>query len=115
MTQRRGFDIVLLAKRINLRLREHNRLHPARRVLVTPAMSRILENDPDYLPLRSRKPGRAIRRPLNPTIRTITEIATALDTSVGDLLGEPLRLAPADRVRLVAAQHTIKAILDLEN
>jgi len=39
-------DIVALAKRIN-RLREEYRQTHRRRILITPAMSRILENDPD--------------------------------------------------------------------
>jgi hypothetical protein len=100
--QQNRFDIVTLAKRINRRREEYNRLHPDNPVAISSAMSRILENDDDYIPYRQRAAVRKRRRAaMNPAISTLVEIAAALDTTVGDLLGEPAyRITPADRKRL---------------
>ena len=84
----RSFDIVALAKRVNQRREEWNRLHPGRAVQITPAMSRILENDPEYIPARRRNPTKRRRAARNPSIGTLVQIAAALGTTVGDLLGE---------------------------
>lgn len=93
----RSFDIVALAKRINKRREEHNRLHPGRRLRIDERLSRILANDPDYLPYREPVDGKRQRATRNPTIATLVEIANALDTTVGDLLGEPWPIGPAER------------------
>jgi hypothetical protein len=95
-----SFDVVTLAKRINQRREEWNRLHPDRPVRVSSAMSRILENDPDYLPYRERRAGKRQRPVLNPTVSTLVQIASALGTTVGDLLGEPMPLSPAEEKML---------------
>src|SRR5205085_3023889 len=95
------FDIVALAKRVNQRREEWNRLHPDRRVRITAAMSRVLENDPHYLPYRRRGAAKKQRPVSNPTVRTLVEIAAALGTTVGDLLTEPPpRLSPTERAIL---------------
>jgi hypothetical protein len=91
------FDIVALAKRLNQRHEEWSRLHPGQRVPVTSAMSRILENDPDYLPYRPRAAGKRQRPVTNPSVRTLVQIAAALGTTVGDLLGEPWPVGPLER------------------
>src|ERR1044072_2902750 len=100
--QRDRFDIVTLAKRINRRREENNRLHPDPPVAISSAMSRILENDEDYIPYRQRAANRKRRRAaMNPAVSTLVDIAVALDTPVGDLLGEPAyRITPADRKKL---------------
>ena len=95
-------DIKALAKAINRRRQEHNRLHPDRPIRITPAMSRILENDDEYLPYRERTRGKRQRAVVNPSLKTMVNIARALGTTVGDLLGEPMiQLSPADRQRVM--------------
>jgi hypothetical protein len=95
------FDIRALAKAINRRRNDLLARRLWRKVPVTPAMSRILENDEDYVPYRQRKAGRARRAQSNPAIGTIVEIAAVLDTTVGDLLGErAYRITNADRDRI---------------
>jgi hypothetical protein len=99
---RGGFDIKALAKAINRRRLEHNRLHPGRPLRITPALSRILENDDEYVPYRRRDSGKRRRAAKNPSIRTLVNIARMLDTTVGDLLGEPKSpISPADRRRIL--------------
>jgi len=105
------FDIVALAKQLNLRLAEHNRLHPGAPVRITPAMSRILENDPDYIPYRERAIGKRQRPVRNPSIRKLAEIASALGTTVGDLLDEPWPVSPAERLVLVRTVAVIRRLI----
>jgi len=114
---RREFDIVALAKRINQRREEYNRLHRQNPVAITPAMSRILENDEEYIPYRSRTKGRKRRPPaMNPTISTLVEIAAALETTVGDLLREPAyRVTVADRRRIRDFVRYLTMLFDLDS
>ena len=105
------FDVVAVAKRINQRRQEHDRMNPGQPVRIIPILSRILENDPDYLPARRRKPGKRQRPIVNPSIRSLLLIADALGTTVGDLLGEPWPLSPADRKALVAVVGVIRQLL----
>lgn len=105
------FDIVALAKRINLRREEFNAAH-RQRLRITSAMSRILENDPEYVPYR-RRAGTKKRRPAqNPSIRTLVEIASRLETTVGDLLGELTipPLTPVEREKLRAALRSLEKL-----
>ena len=109
------YDIKALAKTINRRREEYNRLHPSRPVRITPAMSRILENDDEYVPSRRRTPGKRRRPATNPSIRTIVNIARALGTTVGDLLGEPTtHLSPADRQRVIEFARYLTSLLRFE-
>jgi transcriptional regulator with XRE-family HTH domain len=108
-----GFDIVVLARRINQRRKEHNRLHPDRPARITSAMSRILENDPGYIPHRERRDGKQQRPSRNPGIATLVRIAAALGTTVGDLLGEPCApLSPTERAVLARAIYVIRGLID---
>jgi hypothetical protein len=97
-----SFDARAMAKRINRRRQEYNRAHPDHPVRITPAMSRILELDEEYVPYRGRRSARRPRASaVNPTIATLVTIARALGTTVGDLLGEPAyQLSLTDRRRL---------------
>ena len=97
MRTRNSFDVVALAKRLHRRIEEHDDLHGHRSLAITPAMSRILENDPDYIPRRARDAGKKQQPVRNPSIRILVEIANALGTTVGDLLGEPWPVSPAER------------------
>ena len=82
---------------------------------ITPAMSRILENDDEYVPSRRRTPGKRRRPATNPSIRTIVNIARALGTTVGDLLGEPTtHLSPADRQRVIEFARYLTSLLRSE-
>jgi len=111
---RNGFDIRTLAKTINRRREEYNRRHPDHPVAITPAMSRILANDEEYVPYRSRAAGPLRRPAVNPAISTLIEIAASLETTVGDLLGEPAyRITPADRKRLREIVAYLTALFDL--
>lgn len=89
-------DIKALARRVHQRWLEYRRRHPTRSVPISDSLSRILEHDPDYTPQRRRvrhKPRRLLQ---NPGVFTLKEIADALETTVGDLLGEPHYTAPSD-------------------
>ena len=114
---RNAFDVVALAKTINRRRQEYNRLHPDHPAAITPAMSRILENDDEYIPYRTRKAARSRRyASVDPSISTLVEIAAALGTTVGDLLGEPAyRITVADRRRLRDFVRYLTALFDLES
>ena len=82
-----SFDVVIFAKRVHLRLQIYEKLH-GERPKITPALSRILELDPDYTPYRVRS-GTKRRRPMkNPSISTAVKIAELLECSVGELVGE---------------------------
>jgi hypothetical protein len=107
----RHFDVVALAKRINQRREEWNQLHPEQPVRITGVMSRILENDPDYLPYRRRDPAKKQRPVLNPSVRTLMAIADVLGTTVGDLLGEPWPVSPHERRMLAATAGAIRRLL----
>lgn len=112
-----AFDIRALAKRINQRRKEYNRHHRENPVSITPAMSRILENDEEYIPYRSRTKGRKRRPPaMNPSIATVVEIAATLETTVGDLLGEPAyRVTVVDRRRIREFVRYLMELLDLDS
>ena len=78
-------------------------------------MSRILENDEDYTPYRARARGKLQRPVTNPTLKTLVSIARELDTTVGDLLGEPAyQISPADRTRVLQFVRYLAALLRLE-
>jgi len=96
MTKPPSFDVVALAKRINERRQEYNAAHD-RRLPITPEMSRILENDDEYVPYRKRRSARS-NRVRDPRLSTVVEIARSLGTTVGDLLREPphTSFGPAD-------------------
>jgi hypothetical protein len=106
-----SFDIVALAKRIGQRREEWNRLHPDAPVRVSSVMSRILENDPDYIPYRPRAGKKRHRASRNPSVRTLAAIADVLGTTVGDLLGEPFILAPTDRAMVAEGVRAIREFL----
>ena len=106
-----GFDVVALAKRLGQRLKELDE-RGGKRVPITPAMSRILANDPDHVPYRPRLAKRyQVTR--NPTVATLMTIAAALETTVGDLLGEPAPspLSPTDRARTRALLRHLQKLV----
>ncbi|MGH7486043.1 MAG: hypothetical protein ACREMY_10655 [bacterium] len=114
---RSAFDVVALAKTINRRREEYNRAHPDGPAPITPAMSRILENDDEYIPYRTRKAKRSRRyASVDPAISTLIEIAASLKTTVGDLLGEPAyRITIADRRRLRELVRYLITLFELDS
>lgn len=115
MSDSASFDIRALAKAINRRRNDLLSRRPWRKVPVTPAMSRILENDEDYIPFRRRKAVRVRRGQLNPAIGTVVEIAAALDTTVGDLLSEhAYRITNADREHVRAIILYLAKLFELD-
>jgi len=109
------FDIRALAKAIRHRRAELQRSRPRQVVPITPAMSRILEADPDYVPRRRRKAGRRRSQAVNPSIGSVVEIATSLDTTVGALLGErAYRITNADRERVRVFVTYLTNLFELE-
>lgn len=112
---RDGFDIRALARAINRRREEYNRRNPARPLPITPALSRILEHDEDYIPYRSRSKTHQRRPHTNPRISTIVDIAAALNTTVGDLLGEPaFRVSRDDRRRMREFVRWMTEVFELD-
>lgn len=81
--------MVALAKAINQRRLEFKQRYANEMFKRDGAVSRILENDPDYTPHRPRKGDRKRRPVVNPGIFTVKDIAERLHTTVGTLLGEP--------------------------
>jgi adenylate kinase len=111
---REPFDIRALAKAIHRRRAECEQAD--RKVPITPAMSRILEADPDYIPYRRRKAVRRRRyQAVNPAISTMVEIAAALDTTVGALLGErAYRITNEDRRRVLEFVRYLAKLFELD-
>ena len=110
-----------LAKRVHLRWLQYRRRYPGMSVPISDTLSRILEHEPDYRPLRPRLPFR--RRPAlqNPGVFTLKEVADALETTVGDLLGEPAHasirdlVSRADRRKLRDAATLLRDLFDLDD
>ena len=97
-SQRNPEEMEALARRVHLRWREFSDRHPGRRVPVSDTLSRILEHDPEYPPMRLRSPTKR-RPPLrNPGVFTLKDLAAELETTVGDLLGEPEYVRPTGDV-----------------
>jgi hypothetical protein len=114
-------DIRALAKRVHLRWLQYRRRYPGMSVPISDTLSRILEHEPDYRPLRPRLPFR--RRPAlqNPGVFTLKEVADALETTVGDLLAEPAHasirdlVSRADRRKMRDAVALLRNLFDLDD
>jgi len=79
----------VLAKAIHAAILTYNRAHPVNPYAIDDRTSRILENDRDYHPPRKRTRRKDREPTLNPGIFTVQAIADALETTIGELLGEP--------------------------
>lgn len=108
------FNVVALARAI--RLRREVRLQNGWSAPITPAMSRILERDPEYVPYRQRKEHRSRNyAACNPAIGTVMEIADLLDTTVGALLGErAYRIGTMERRTIRSVLLYLVEVLDLD-
>lgn len=115
-------DIRSLAERVHQRLVAYRRQHRGYSPPVSDTISRILEHTPDYIPPRQRIAEKK-RPPLkNPGIFTVQEdVAEALGTTVGDLLGEPGYAAPrdlisvGDRRKLREVVRLLRDLFDLDD
>jgi hypothetical protein len=87
-TPARNADIIALAKAINQRRLEFKERYANEMFKRDGAVSRILENDPEYKPHRPRRNNRKRRPVVNPGVFTVKDIAERLHTTVGTLLGE---------------------------
>ena len=87
-TRARNDRIIALAKAIERRRLEFGERYAREVFKRDGAVSRILENDPDYKPHRPRKIDKTRRPVANPGIFTVKDIADRLHTTVGSLLGE---------------------------
>lgn len=74
-------QMVALAKAIHQRMREWEAVNAAD-FKIDNALSRILENDPDYAPYRPRAKDKARGPAVEPSVFTIKRIAERLDTTV---------------------------------
>ncbi|HEX7154984.1 MAG TPA: hypothetical protein VF618_26140 [Thermoanaerobaculia bacterium] len=124
MSARRGGsirDIVSLSNRVYDRWVEYSRRHAGRMVKMDHALSRLFEHVERYAPHRKRAARRLDRAAKIPGVFKLQEIADALETSVGDLLGEPAYqgprefLTPAERRTLRDAAKIIIDIFDLKD
>jgi hypothetical protein len=96
---------------------EYRRRNPGQSVPVDDSLSRLLMHSPEYVPFR---PRRSQRKPIqNPGVFTVQAIASALGTTVGDLLGEPMHVTPSEflsveRRRLLRdATRLLRELFDL--
>jgi hypothetical protein len=110
-----------LASRIHQRWKEYRRRYPGRSVPIDDTLSRIMRHAASYQ--SSRAPSLPSRRAplLNPGIFTVQKIADALETTVGDLLGEPGYESPRDwltsedRRTLRDAVRILVSLFDLDD
>src|SRR5260221_5171744 len=91
-------DIITLAKRVHLRWLEYRRRNPGSSVPVADALSRLFELVPEYQPPRERSALRKTRSSKSPGVFKLQEVADALGTTVGDLLGEPAYASATDLI-----------------
>jgi hypothetical protein len=80
-------------------------------VPIDDTLSRILEQVPEYQPARRRSEKRRARPLLNPGIFTVQRIAAALETTVGDLLGEASDARAAQLVTDEADEKMLRTVL----
>lgn len=84
-------------------------------------LSRLFERVPEYEPSRARSPERKDRAAKTPGVFKVQEIADLLETTVGDLLGEPGYRAPRDLVSteqrrtLRQATQILRELFDLDD
>lgn len=121
--RRRGSvrDISTLAKRVHERWLAYRRRHAGMSIPVNDTLSRLFEHVPEYTPHRERSPERQDRSAKSPGVFKLQQVADALETTVGDLLGEPGYESPrellstAQRRTLRDATLILRALFDLDD
>jgi hypothetical protein len=99
-----------LARRVHARWREFEARHHGRRVPVGDTLSRILEHDPEYEPFRPRSQTKRRSLLRNPGVFTLKKLTTELETTVGDLLGEPAYERPLGDVLSPGTRRSFQEI-----
>lgn len=107
--RRRGSvrDISTLAKRVHERWLAYRRRHAGMSIPVNDTLSRLFEHVPEYTPHRERSPERQDRSAKSPGVFKLQQVADALETTVGDLLGEPGYQSPRELLS-VAQRRTLR-------
>ena len=114
-------DIRTLARRVHERWMAYRRRHPGMSIPVDDTLSRLFEHVPEYRPLRDRYPDRHKREAKSPGVFKLQQVADLLETTVGDLLGEPGYAAPRDllstaqRRTLREATLILRTLFDLDD
>lgn len=114
-------DIQTLATRVYQRWVAYRRTNPGMSIPVDDTLSRLFEHVPEYRPLRERSVERQERASKSPGIFKLQQVADTLETTVGDLLGEPgydsprELLSPAQRRTLRDAAQIIRDLFDLDD
>lgn len=114
-------DIRTLARRVHERWMAYRRRHPGMSIPVDDTLSRLFEHVPEYRPLRDRSPDRHKREAKSPGVFKLQQVADLLETTVGDLLGEPGYAAPRDllstaqRRTLREATLILRTLFDLDD
>jgi hypothetical protein len=108
-------DIATLAKRVHERWLEYRRRHPGMSVPVDDTLSRLFEHVPEYIPVRERSPDRKERAAKIPGVFKLQQVADMLETTVGDLLGEPGYESPRDLVTTEQRRTLREAMLILRD
>ncbi|HEX7154232.1 MAG TPA: S24 family peptidase [Thermoanaerobaculia bacterium] len=114
-------DIASLARRVYDRWVEYRRRHHGMSVPVDHTLSRLFEHVPEYRPHRPRGAERQDRAAKIPGVFKLQQVADALETTVGDLLGEPgyerprELLTPAQRRTLRDATRILTELFDLDD
>lgn len=112
--RRRGVrDIGTLARRVHERWMAYRRRHAGMSIPIDDTLSRLFEHVPEYRPLRDRSPARKGRPSKVPGVFKLQQIADLLETTVGDLLGEPGYAAPRDLVSTAQRRTLREAVLIL--
>lgn len=121
--RRRGSvrDISTLAKRVHERWLAYRRRHAGMSIPVNDVLSRLFEHVPEYIPHRDRSPQRQDRSAKSPGVFKLQQVADLLETTVGDLLGEPGYQSPrellsrAQRRTLRESTLILRELFDLDD
>jgi hypothetical protein len=114
-------DISALAKRVYERWRAFGRRHAGMSIPVNDTLSRLFDHVPEYIPHRERSPDRQDRSAKSPGIFKLQQVADLLETTVGDLLGEPAHesardlLTTSQRRTLRQAMLILRELFDLDD
>jgi hypothetical protein len=114
-------DIQTLAVRVYQRWVAYRRANQGMSIPVDDTLSRLFEHVPEYRPMRERSAERQERASKSPGIFKLQQVADTLETTVGDLLGEPgyesprELLSPAQRRTLRDAAHILRELFDLDD
>lgn len=114
-------DVSALAKRVHERWLAYRRRNEGASIPVSDTLSRLFDHVPEYVPHRERSPERQDRSAKSPGVFKLQQVAEALETTVGDLLGEPGYEAPrelltvAQRRTLREATNILREFFDLDD